>query len=126
MLRIFRLMMMALLLAAASVFAASLPFDQGKFDLLQKEGKPVLVVVHADWCPACAVQEPIVSALLKTPELQGITALQIDFDKQPEAVKRIKAPMQSTLIVFKGGREVGRSVGDTRQQSIAALLRKIL
>lgn len=126
MLRFLRLIVMTLLLPAATVFAAGQPFDQGRFDLLQKEGKPVLVVVHADWCPACAVQEPIVSALLKTPELQGITALQIDFDKQPEAVKRIKASMQSTLIVFRGGREVGRSVGDTRQQSIAALLRKTL
>lgn len=125
MLRIFRLMMF-LLLPIASAFGSGQPFDQAGFDRLQKEGKPILVVVHADWCPACAVQEPIVSELLKTPELQGIAALRIDFDKQQEVAKRFKAPMQSTLIVFKGGREVGRSVGDTRKQSIAALLRKTL
>ena len=34
--------------------------------------------------------------------------------------------MQSTLIVFKGGKEVGRSTGDTSKDSIAALLQKTL
>jgi hypothetical protein len=34
--------------------------------------------------------------------------------------------MQSTLIVFKGSAEQGRSVGDTKESSISALLNKSL
>jgi thioredoxin 1 len=34
--------------------------------------------------------------------------------------------LQSTLIVFKGEKEVGRSVGDTNANSIAALLGKAI
>jgi thioredoxin 1 len=34
--------------------------------------------------------------------------------------------MQSTLIAFKGANEEGRSVGDTKRDSIAALLNKVL
>jgi hypothetical protein len=41
-------------------------------------------------------------------------------------VKQFGAQMQSTLIVFKGTAEQGRSVGDTKQGSIAALLDKSL
>ena len=39
-------------------------------------------------------------------------------------VKQFGAQMQSTLIVFKGAAEQGRSVGDTKEASIAALLDK--
>jgi hypothetical protein len=42
------------------------------------------------------------------------------------AVKQFGAQMQSTLIVFKGSLEEGRSVGDTREASISALLDKSL
>ena len=114
------------LFAAGAAFAAETPFDAAKFDALNTEGKPILVAIHADWCPTCKAQEPIVSELLKTPELSGITALRVDFDMQPDAVKRFKAQYQSTLIVFKAGREVGRSTGDTKKDRIAALLKKAL
>ena len=41
-------------------------------------------------------------------------------------VKQFGAQMQSTLIVFKGTAEQGRSVGDTKEASIEALLDKSL
>jgi thioredoxin len=41
-------------------------------------------------------------------------------------VMRFGARLQSTLIVFKGDKEEGRSVGDTNRASIAALLNKAL
>lgn len=116
-------------LAAASALAAdtaATPFDAAKFDALNQAGKPILVAIHADWCPTCKAQEPIVSELLKAPELAKLTAFRVDFDAQKDAVKRFKTQYQSTLIVFKGGKEVGRSTGDTRKESIAALLHKAI
>lgn len=113
-------------LTAGVSLAADTPFDAARFDALNKEGKPILVAIHADWCPTCKAQEPIVSDLLKTSELKGITTFRVDFDGQKDAVRRLKASSQSTLIVFKGGKEVGRSIGDTRQEGIAALLRKAI
>ncbi|CCE02732.1 putative Thioredoxin (H-type,TRX-H) (fragment) [Bradyrhizobium sp. STM 3809] len=41
-------------------------------------------------------------------------------------MKGFGAQMQSTLIVFKGTTETGRSVGDTKEASISALLDKSL
>ena len=50
----------------------------------------------------------------------------MDFDSQKDVVRQFKATTQSTLIVFKGATETGRSVGDTDAKSIAALLDKAL
>lgn len=96
------------------------------FDRLQKEGQPVLIFIHADWCPTCRAQDPIVSSLLKQDEFQRLKALKVDFDRQKNVVKAFKAVMQGTLIVCNGGKKVGRSTGDTSKYGIAALLRKAL
>ena len=114
------------LFTAGQALAGEAAFDAAKFDALQKAGKPVLISVHAEWCPTCKAQEPIVAELLRTPELQGITAMRVDFDSQKEVRQRFKVQYQSTLIVFKGGKEAGRSTGETDQARIAALLRKAL
>jgi len=121
---------LAMLLAAWAMLlpalAAGQRFDQAGFDALLKAGKPTLVMVHADWCPTCRAQEPLISDLLRTPRYAGIAALRVDFDSQADVVKSFRVVQQSTLIVFKGGREVGRSIGDTRKESIEALLKQAL
>lgn len=114
------------LLLAGQALAAEEPFTQAVFDRLQKGGLPTLVAIHADWCPTCRAQAPVVSKLLKQDGFQRVNALRVDFDQQKEVVKAFKAVNQSTLIVFKGGREVGRSVGDTTEAGIEALLKKAL
>lgn len=114
------------LFSAGTAWAGDTAFDTATFDALLKQGKPILVSVHADWCPTCRAQAPIVADLLATPELQGITALRVDFDSQKDVRKRFRVTYQSTLIVFKGGQEVGRSTGETDKQRIAALLRRAI
>ena len=100
------------------------PFDASTFTALQASGKPILVDVRADWCPTCKAQAPILSSLLATPAFKDYTVLEVDFDTQPDALRQFKVTQQSTLIVFKGKAEKGRSTGDTRKDSIEALLRK--
>ena len=115
---------------ALSAFAAfvsagsSEPFTQKRFDELAAQGKPALVAVHADWCPTCKAQKPIVGELMGRPEFKDMTELVVDFDTQKPIVKQYKVAMQSTLIAFKGGKEVGRSVGDTTKAGIEGLVKK--
>ena len=122
----FRSLLLLSLFVAGSAIAASPAFDQAAFDKLQAEGKPILIAVHADWCGICKKQEPIIDDLLKTPALKPITAFRVDFDQQKDIVRSFNASRQSTLIVFKGGKEVGRSTGVTDKGSIAALLQKAI
>jgi thioredoxin-like negative regulator of GroEL len=121
------LMSVLWLLFASNAFAANmLPYTQDAFDSLIKTGKPVVVAVHADWCPTCRAQQPILLNLLKQNKYRAITALRVDYDGQKEVVKAFRVFKQSTLIVFKGGKEVGRTIGDTSQDRIAHLLDKAL
>lgn len=118
------------LLATLALLAAGLahaePFTQEAFDNLLKAGKPMLVEVHADWCSTCKKQAPITRALLKLEPYRQISPLKVDFDKQKDALKILRVNKQSTLIVFKDGKEVGRSLGDTSREGIENLLKKAI
>jgi thioredoxin 1 len=103
-----------------------LPFDAGAFADAQKAGKPILVAIHASWCPICKAQKPILSELLVQPKFADLTYFVIDFDSQKDLVQRFGAQKQSTLIAFKGSTEEQRSVGDSNPASIAALVNKAL
>jgi len=112
------------LLAWSVAHAAVHDFDQGTFDRLQHDGRPVLVMVHASWCSTCANQRIVLSGLLQQPRLQSIQALRVDYDKQEDVARHLGVKDRSTLIVFRKGHEVGRSTGDMSREGIAALLEK--
>lgn len=113
--------------AASSASAdATVPFTEDAFKAAQTSGSPILIEIHADWCPTCKAQKPILDQLTSAPKFKDLKIFRVDFDAQKAVVKEFKAQMQSTLIVFKGSAEQGRSVGDTREASIAALLDKSL
>lgn len=99
-------------------------FNTNMFAQDQKAGKPILIAIHASWCPTCKAQKPILSKLRADPRFKDLAYFVIDFDSQKDLVRHFGAQMQSTLIVFKGEKEVGRSVGDTDRASIYALVEK--
>ncbi len=115
-------------LAAPAAFAADdiRPFTTADFAAAQKAGKPILVEIHADWCPTCKAQAPIISDLRKQARFKDLMVMRVDFDGQKDAVKQFGARAQSTLITFKGSSETGRSVGDTNRASIESLLAKAI
>jgi thioredoxin 1 len=113
----------ALVLTLAPAWAnRAVPFSAEAFKAAQEQGSPILVEIHADWCPTCKAQNPILEKLTADPKFKDLKIFRVDFDAMKPVVKQFGAQMQSTLIVFKGAREQGRSVGDTKEASIAALL----
>jgi thiol:disulfide interchange protein len=120
-------------LAAVSLLASDparaevgTPFTQEAFAAAQAAGKPILVDVTAPWCPTCKAQKPILSDLTGRPDFADMVVLAVDFDSQKDVVRGLGATMQSTLIVFRGDRETGRSVGETDAAAIETLLRSAL
>lgn len=99
------------------------PFTQARLDALNQSGQPVLVAIHADWCSTCKTQERVLQELLPQPEFKRIKLLRMDFDQQRELVRAFGVEYQSTLIVFKNGREVVRSTAEQSPVRIAELLR---
>ncbi|TXN26746.1 thioredoxin family protein [Methylobacterium sp. WL19] len=116
----------ALLAAAPYGASAAEPFDEAAFAAAQGAGRPVIVEVTAPWCPICKAQRPLLKALSEQPRFKDLAIYEIDFDTQKALMRRFDARMQSTLIVFKGREEVGRSVGETQGEWIEALVEKAL
>jgi len=114
--------LMLTLLSTLAV-SAEIPFNQAQFDAARAAGKPVAVVFHADWCPTCRAQAPVLKELAQSPELRPVTLYVADFDTERALKKSLGVTTQSTIVVFKNGQEIARSTGDTQRDSLAALLR---
>ncbi len=121
------LVAVALLFAWALAQAAGQqPFDARAFQAAQASGRPILVEIHADWCPTCKAQVPVLDKLSSEPDFANLARFRVDFDTQKGVVKQFGARVQSTLILFKGRAELARSVGDTSEDKIRAMLNKAI
>ncbi|MCB1536562.1 MAG: thioredoxin family protein [Rhodoblastus sp.] len=111
---------------APAVAGQRADYTPAAFEAAQQAGKSILVEVHATWCPTCKAQTPILSKLEAEPRFADLAVFHVDFDTQKDALRKFNAQKQSTLIVFKGVNETGRSVGATDPLSIEELLEKSL
>lgn len=108
--------------ASAALAADQMAYTQQAFDAAQKAGKPILVEITAPWCPTCKAQKQVLGQLLPMAEHADLAVFEVDFDTQKDIVRALGAQMQSTLITFKGTKEVGRLVGETQIDPIKQLL----
>jgi len=104
--------------------AGAANFTQEAFDAARKAGKPVLIDVSPPWCPTCKAQAPIVNGIKSEPRFKELVVFEVDFDSQKDVLREFGVHQQSTLIVFKGTGEAGRSIGNTDKASIEALVAK--
>ncbi|WGF89360.1 thioredoxin family protein [Marinivivus vitaminiproducens] len=89
------------------------PYTQQAFEEAQAAGKTIVVDVHADWCPVCAKQAPILAEIIQSPELEEAAAIQVDFDADKDFLRQHNVTMQSTVLVLKDGAETARTTGET-------------
>lgn len=113
-------------LPVSSHAATEQAFSAQAFKTAQDAGKPILVEIHADWCPTCKAQQPILKKLSGESAFLNVVRLKVDFDGQKDVVKQFNAKTQSTLILYKGKSEVARSIGETDEARIRAMLQKAL
>lgn len=111
-------------LAAPLVFAAEAmakPFaayQAGSFPKLLASGAPLIVHVHADWCPTCRRQITILDQAFKGGKFDKVNAVRVNFDKDKQFLTDYRVVRQATIIVFRGGKEVTRLVYDTDEGRI--------
>lgn len=108
--------------ATAAHASQAVAFTQAAFEAAQNKGSSILVDITAPWCPTCRAQAPIIKKLSAQADFKDLIVFNVDFDGQQDVVRNFGAQQQSTLIAFKGSKEMGRSVGDTKAASIEKLL----
>ena len=85
----------------------------------------VIVDFWATWCRPCLMQAPIFDEAAK--EMKGkVTFLKIDVDKAKNVAAKYRISSIPTLIVFKDGKEVTRTMGTQQKENIIAVLNKVL
>lgn len=103
----------------ASEFVKTVSDRTFQSEVLQSN-EPVLIDFTATWCGPCKQLAPIIDELAK--EYNGrLKVAKLDIDDSPDTPSSLGIRGVPTVIVFKGGKEVGRQVGLAPKSRLVAL-----
>ena len=86
-----------------------------------KSNKPVLVDFWAAWCGPCQMVGPVVEEISE--ENPDIKVCKVDIDEFQDLAAKFGVMSIPTLIVFKDGKEVNRTLGAQPKDSILGILK---
>ena len=100
--------------------ATVLTTDNFEEEVLKSE-VPVLVDFWATWCGPCQALSPIVEEVAG--EVEGVKVGKVDVDDQDKLARKYKIFSIPTLLVFRNGEVVQRSVGAVPKEKILEMLK---
>lgn len=80
----------------------------------------VLVDFWAAWCMPCKMLSPVIDAVAE--ERKDVKICKINIDEEQELAIRFGIMSIPTVMVFKGGKVVGKSIGLVSKEEILSLL----
>ena len=107
--------------------AKTVQYSSETFNQYLASGEVFLMAIHAKWCSTCARQNRVINALRSEGEpYNSMKLLAVDWDENRSSslIEEYNVPRRSTLIMFKGGKEIGRVVAGTSTSQIQGLIDK--
>ena len=102
-------------------------FSKELFDKAQSQGKIVIVSSWIKYCTSCASQMKVLNTAKNNGELSDIKFDNIEYFAFDVTDKNISnffnVQYQTTLLIFKGNKEVYRSIGETSEKLIYEALK---
>ncbi len=95
--------------------------NQESFEkIIHESSKPVLVDFWATWCGPCRMLAPVLEEVAE--ERQDVTVCKVDVDEERELALEYGISSIPTLLVFKNGEVVKKSIGVISKEEMLALL----
>jgi len=95
--------------------------NQESFEkIIHESSKPVLVDFWATWCGPCRMLAPVLEEVAE--ERQDVTVCKVDVDEERELALEYGISSIPTLLVFKKGEVVKKSIGVISKEEMLALL----
>ncbi|HWR23466.1 MAG TPA: thioredoxin [Feifaniaceae bacterium] len=94
--------------------------DNFKKEVLESE-TPVLVDFWASWCGPCRMLSPLVDQIAEEKE-GALKVAKINVDDEPQLAAEFGVMSIPTLMLFRDGRPVSKSVGVRPKQAILGML----
>ena len=123
--RDFLMLTAAVSLAPITGHAEFVAYAPGVLETAMARGDRIILDFYATWCSTCRRQQRVMNELRAANPAydQRLTLIHVDWDtwRTSDLVTRFNVPRRSTIIAFKGQRELGRTVAGTATAEIQAL-----
>lgn len=120
-----RASLLVTLLLTGTAHAEIKPFELAGFEQKLKAGEAVVIAAHAPWCSTCRAQKPVLKQLSDAKPYQQLVIYEIDYDSQKLWLAKMNITRQSTLVAYKNGKEINRSIGATSPAAIESVLKSV-
>jgi len=103
---------------------AAINITDTDFDAQVLQNKlPVLVDFWAPWCGPCKMAGPVLEELSEIYK-DKVLIMKINIDENQMSPQKYGVMSIPTTVLFKGGKEIGRSVGFSGKETFEELMKK--
>ena len=120
-----KIILIFFLLISTNVFSAEenkLNFTIQKFEEAKKNGETVVVTAWNKYCGTCKRQKVVLDQAEK--DFKDVLFLYYNHPKMKDIAKYLKIDHRSTILVYKGNKEVSRTIGQLDKSVIYSNIKK--
>ena len=118
----FLLLLFTITCFSASAVEKKTNFSIEIFENAKTDGKTIVVNSYEVWCGTCGVQTKILDQAEK--EFKEIIFLSYEQSKNEDVAKKLNIDFWTTIVVYKGNKEVTRIIGQTDKKTIYSAIEK--
>ena len=97
-------------------------FSIETFEKAQTSGKTIVINSFESWCGTCVAQTKILNQAKK--EFKDVIFMSYEHEKNKEIANKLNIEFRTTIVVYKGNKEVSRLIGQTEKKIIYKIIQE--